>query len=62
MKISELSGIYEETERARELAVSKNGRKMFGPPEANHEFEGIGFAGRLSNVAHKSMRLGMAAG
>jgi len=45
-----------------EFAVSKDGMKMFGLLEVNHEFDGIRFAIGLRNANDKSMRLGMVAG
>jgi hypothetical protein len=45
-----------------EFAVSKDGQKMFGLLEVNHEFDGIRFAIGLRNANDKSMRLGMVAG
>jgi hypothetical protein len=45
-----------------EFAVSRDGMKMFGLLEVNHEFDGIRFAIGLRNANDKSMRLGMVAG
>lgn len=45
-----------------EFAVSKDGMKMFGLLEVNHELDGIRFAIGLRNANDKSMRLGMVAG
>lgn len=45
-----------------EFAVSKDGMKMFGLLEVNHEFDGIRFAIGLRNANDKSMRVGMVAG
>jgi hypothetical protein len=45
-----------------EFAVSKDGMKMFGLLEVNHEFDGIRFAIGLRNVNDQSMRLGMVVG